>query len=62
MVDAATFVHGDGVAEIRQLRPLSAWSAQLSCSMLQPAYSWLDGVHEQPGLAKATDGLEVPDC
>ena len=29
--------------------------------MLQPAYSWLDRVDEQPGLAKATDGLEVPD-
>lgn len=62
MLDAAKFVHGDGVAEIRELWPLSTCSSQLSSSMLQPAYSWLDRVDEQPGLAKATDGLEVPDC
>lgn len=60
MVDAAEFVHGDGVAEIRELWPLSMWSSQLSSPVLQLAYSWLDRVHEQPELAKA-DGLEVPD-
>lgn len=37
------------------------WSSQLSSPVLQLAYSWLDRVHEQPELAKARDGLEVPD-
>lgn len=57
MVADVKFVDGDNVAEIRDPA-----FCQLLPSERQPTHAWLDLADEQRGSAKATDGLDVPDC